>query len=201
MLHVAGANETDGAFSPTEQYVFNPDYAAADKSLYVNFTEGFSGDTIAKNLGQLVNTLWMTSGSPSYYVGLDLSTVDIDGMDWKTSNTTGHEDGVNIYVVHWPWTVVLIICSLLLFLAASAGAYLEARTIGPDFLGFASTAVRRGVRLPASMNSLSARERMNALQECEVLLQDVRPAAGVGKVALGVKEAGSIGLVRGREYR
>jgi len=169
--------------------------------------QNLTGAQISTNLGQLVNTLWLAGIGLDLFLGANLSEAfEEEGANppiWVPGNATGHTDSVkiNVYVVSWAWCVVLIICSVFLLVASTAAAIFEARTIGPDFLGFANTAVRKGVKLPKHMNSLSARDRLQALQEHEVLLQDVRPGDDMGKVALGVKEEHSVKLVHGRQYR
>ncbi|KAF2152213.1 hypothetical protein K461DRAFT_312969 [Myriangium duriaei CBS 260.36] len=209
MMNVGGANNSNGQYSETEKYIYEPTYASlseADQAEALNTTTGFegiTGDQIAENLGILVNTLWMAGHQPALYLGSNLT---------ESSNTSGISlagsvDGKAVgllrqsYEVAWVWVVVLIVCSVLLLVAAVAAAMFEARTIGPDFLGFANTAIRKGVKLPPHMNALSARERLQAMQECEVLLQDVRPGLEMGKIALGVKDEKSVKLVHGRTYR
>ncbi|GAM91198.1 hypothetical protein ANO11243_092450 [Dothideomycetidae sp. 11243] len=214
---MASAKTAGTAWTDTENYIYNPDFAGlaetSTSTTLQNNPDGFmnfSGATLSLRLGQLVNTMWAAGHDPRVFLGGNLTDT------WNSTTSGGTIGGTWVpgtadalatgalqtrYDVSVVWAVVLIVCSLVLVFAAVAAAVLEHRTVGPEFLGFANTAVRKGVKLPAHMSALSARDRLNALQECEILLQDVRPGANVGKMALGVKDETSVPLKHGRQYR
>lgn len=155
---------------------------------------------ISHRLGLIANTLFMLELQPQAFVSTDSST-------WNNSIVASSSDSVittapySIYEVHWPWLIVLLVCSSLLLIAGIAAAIWESQVIGPDFLGFANTAVKRSVRMPKTLSTMNARDRLHALHETEVLLQDARPDHPIGRIVLGVKDDQSSKLRRGREYK
>jgi len=108
-----------------------------------------------------------------------------------------------IYAVSWGWIAALFTCSGILLLAGVASMIMDLRTIVPDMLGFASSLARKSryVDLPKVNSSMSGAERARLLGDHRVMIQDVKPEAPVGRVALGSAHAMAKRLEKGRLYR
>ena len=82
---------------------------------------------------------------------------------------------------------MLFICSDVLLLAGIMSMLLDARTIVPDMLSFASSLARKSryVDLPKVNSPMSGAERARLLGDHRVMMRDVKPHTSVGRVALG----------------
>ena len=78
-------------------------------------------------------------------------------------------------------------------------------TVAPDVLGYSSSLVRNSkyLHLPKhKLNSgMSGSERLRVLKGIEVLMQNVKANADVGRIALGLKHDKAEPLRKGRLYR
>jgi len=161
---------------------------------------------ISQSLTYLMNTFWMIGFAPNNISGLfsnDTSILNKNLIDIpKFANgsiITQHA----IYKTNWGWLATLMICSLSLLLAGVFSIWWDARTVSPDVLGFASSVVRKSkyVKLPPVENSASGAERARTLGHIRVMMQDVKPDASVGRIALGTAHPTAKRLVPGRTYR
>lgn len=197
---VTGPND----WSSLEQFIINPYFAAHQNNSDYNAGDygisNVTGVQLSERLTPCVNTLWNLDWNGNAFMGPDQSTWN-NLIEIQNVSATETLPDYREYVIFWPWVGVLIGCSAVLLIAALAAAIWESRVVGPDFLGFANTAVKKSVKMPKSMSTMDARDRLHALHECEVLLQDVRPDREVGRIALGVKEEGSTRLIHGRRYK
>lgn len=188
--------------SQLEDFIQNPYYAAHidNGAGLITTLDNVTAADLSERLGLAVNAYWSLGLEPEAFTGPDEESWNTL-IDKKTSFAMATKPQYSQYKVFWPWLILQIVCSVLLTIASIAAAIWESRVIGPDFLGFVNTAVKKSVKMPKSMSAMNARDRLHALRECEVLLQDMKPDAPVGKVALGVKEETSARLVPGRQYR
>ncbi len=116
-----------------------------------------------------------------------------------------HEYSEDIrYATSDVWVGILFTCTITLFLVGLASIIIESRLVAPDTLGYVSTTVRnsRYLTLPKSTTgAMSGSERARRLGTVEVMMQDVKSQAEVGKIALGLKTDSAERLKAGRLYR
>lgn len=164
------------------------------------------GMDISIPLSRLVNSYWQVGFAPDFQGNLTWGAKDADANGYVYGNVTGEFTVyTEVYGIHWTWFCVLIFCSVLLLVFGVAGIILDNRTIGPDIIGFASSITRdnRYMKLASDSSVAGGVERARALKNVEVMLQDVRADAEVGRVALGTVQGNekSGRLQRGRLYR
>jgi hypothetical protein len=172
----------------------------------------FSGPMtdFTQNLAYLFNT-WVGLGYcpecltiDAYTNPLEAQTPEIQRLFAPVTAQHTFTDDV-VFVVDPKWLVVLFVCTLLLQLLGLASVIVESRVVAPDVLGYVSTVARnsRYINVPkAKLNgAMSGSERARTLGGTEVMMQDVKAGAEVGKIALGVKHDKAERLRPGRIYR
>lgn len=109
----------------------------------------------------------------------------------------------SVYTTSSAWLAVQLICSILLLVAGVASIIWDVQSISPDVLGFASGIARRSKYVDPPKNDTAATgpERARLLGQVLVMMQDVKPDAPVGRVALGTARAKVERLQPGRMYR
>jgi hypothetical protein len=125
-------------------------------------------------------------------------------MIWNT--TANHYVTLDlIFNVDKTWAGVTLASSICLLIIGALSVILESRLIAPDTLGYVSSVARnsRYLHLPAQKvgGAMSGAERARALRDVEVMMQDVKSDAQVGKIALGMKTAKAVKLRSDRVYR
>jgi hypothetical protein len=195
----------DTAGSVLDSYLYNP---ANITGLFNNNVTtsimNVSTADFSQRLGLLVNTYWQLGFGP---------TVQDSGLNHETATSmyiyTVHEvpakvdSTKTVYAISWGWIAALFVCSGILLIASVASMIMDSRTIVPDMLGFASSLARKSkyVDLPKVNSSMSGAERARLLGDHRVMMQDVKPEAPVGRVALGSAHAKAKRLEKGRPYR
>jgi hypothetical protein len=118
-----------------------------------------------------------------------------------TSNRTSSD--IFVYKIDRGWVACYMLCSLLLLLASIATVLLETFLVIPDIFGYASTMAResRYLHLPKTSSAMNGADRARMIGGVEVMLQDVRADAEVGRIALGMKHKGAHRLEANRLYR
>jgi hypothetical protein len=108
-----------------------------------------------------------------------------------------------VYVIVWAWAGVYIACSALLLLAGVASVIIESRTVAPDVLGYVSTVARNSkyLQVKKTSSAMPGPQRARMLGETKVMMQDVKPGADIGRIALGMKHEKAEKLKPGRLYR
>ena len=192
----------------TERYLAN--YGSLDGSRpRINLTD-LDNVTLSTKLGFLMNTFWSIGFTPLNLTSLfyNSSTEPINANMSSTPVPISYGEGVkidshNIYITRWGWLAALMICSAFLLLAGIFSIWWDARTVSPDVLGFASSVVRKSkyVQLPPVASAASGAERARVLGEVRVMMQDVKPSAPVGRIALGTAHPNAKRLMPGRSYR
>jgi hypothetical protein len=169
----------------------NPD--AAPFYMTINFEQ---------RLSVLLNTFWHPSFAPGVQANIGGGSSDVE-LYRKDGNGTWSSTEVTIYSVNWAWLSVLIICSAILLTAGITSAIWEHQTIGPDILGFASSIVRQSkyIALPKGDSTMTGSQRARMLADEKVMMQDVKPNAEHGKIALGTITEKSQRLQHGRLYK
>jgi hypothetical protein len=122
---------------------------------------------------------------------------------YKNSEGSQITTGDYIYHTEGGWMALYFICTSLLLIAGVISVLLESMTVAPDVLGYVSSLARnsRYLHLPKTSSAMSGGERARKLGEFEVMMQDVKANAEVGRIALGLKHDGAQKLKPDRVYR
>ena len=199
----------NGDYSQTQLYLANgPANRSSNAVVNPQPLQDLDLSTFTARFALLLNTYWQAGIAPSSQTG----SLDLFDPSLTLANVTATiADEDTVFKPFWPWLAVLFFCSVVLLVAGLGCAIWDARTLGPDVFGFASTSLlknSRYVKLPDGSSgeegaALSGPERARLLADLEVMIQDVRPDSEVGKIALGtkVRGAGERSLKRGRLYR
>jgi hypothetical protein len=206
LLMEAGTPPDPMAHGQTLVPTFVERYLADPKNLlhemegvnFLNTTQVPDLITFQRRLGRIFNTFWQAGFDPMYQTGF-FETVEDAALGLNFTAGQNHHNVTVVpitalftditpqYVIYWPWLVTLLVCSILLLVVGIGGAIWEYNTIGPNILGFASSIVRgsKHVKVPKGGSTLSGQERARMLGGLKVMMQDVKPQAPVGKIALG----------------
>ena len=109
-----------------------------------------------------------------------------------------------VFRLDWRWVGVLLACVVVLLAIGAISVALESVLVAPDTLGYVSTIARnsRYLHLPrTATGAMSGSERARKLGSVNVMMQDVKANAEVGKIALGLKHEKAQKLRPGRLYR
>ncbi|KUJ11328.1 uncharacterized protein LY89DRAFT_242512 [Mollisia scopiformis] len=166
-------------------------------------------DDFTYNLAFLMNTFWSIGFAPKNLTNVFYNSTsepfnkDLGSSPLVSWAAGSKIDSYEIYVTKWGWLAALMICSVFLLLAGIFSIWWDARTVSPDVLGFASSVVRKSkyVQLPPVASAASGAERARALGDVRVMMQDVKPSATVGRIALGTAHPNAQRLQPGRTYR
>lgn len=211
LTEMFGERPTDeSTLFPTnfELWLNGTDRSSSSSGLSIDLT-ALPQDFVEYKLAVLMNTWWTIGFSPANF-----TTPLSNSTDNPQLSNTGVEIPISwgraviinsnsMFVTRWGWLAVLILCSTALLLAGIFSILWDARTVSPDVLGFASSVVRKSkyVQLPKVNSAASGAERARALGEVRVMMQDVKPTAEVGRIALGTAHANAQKLTLGRIYR
>jgi hypothetical protein len=194
----------------TERYLMN--YGVLDESNPRMNLTSIDNTSFSYNLAFLMNTFWTIGFAPVNLTNLFFnSTTEPFNPLLSSANTpvpVSYGNGIkidshDIYITRWGWLAALMICSSFLLLAGVFSIWWDARTVSPDVLGFASSVVRKSkyVQLPPVASAASGAERARVLGDVRVMMQDVKPTAPVGRIALGTAHPNAQRLQLGRSYR
>jgi hypothetical protein len=180
-----GSNSNPNTSTFFERYVMDPESVLYNMDpVDLSQVEPYF---IGRRIEILFNSYWQAGFAPMYQTGfypvykqiLDgYDNVAVASLNANFTNTTP------IYAIDDGWFAGLILCSCVLLLVAIAGVIWEYVTVAPDILGFANSLVRQSKRVPAPSMAASGQERARMLKEMRVQMQDIRPKAEVGKIAL-----------------
>jgi hypothetical protein len=110
-----------------------------------------------------------------------------------------------VFDVDHTWASITLAGSIFLLLIGVLSVLLESVLVAPDTLGYVSSVARnsRYLHLPKRKvgGAMSGADRARALRDVQVMMQDVKSDAEVGKIALGMKTDKAVRLVNGRVYR
>jgi hypothetical protein len=209
-LDLATGYSTNGTPTLVERYIDAPNQAftgASIGTLYIDIdgenpnlpSPSYLQPRFEERLSILLNTFWHFSFAPAGQAKVG----DSSELYRKDGNGTWSSTEVTIYSVNWAWLSVLIICSVILLTAGITSAIWEHQTIGPDILGFASSIVRQSkyIALPKGDSTMTGSQRARMLADEKVMMQDVKPNAEHGKIALGTITEKSQRLQHGRLYK
>ena len=194
-----------GAAGPlVNSYLYNPknmtDYGLSGGSRPIYELSNFD---FTSRLSLLINTYWQLGFGPTVQdSGLYHATAELYGYNVQ-NRTAVVLSSYPVSGISIGWLSVLFICSTVLLLASIMSMIMDAHTIVPDMLGYASTLARKSkyVDLPKVNSSMSGAERARKLGDHRVMMQDVKPDAPVGRVALGKATPEAKRLEKGRDYR
>lgn len=208
LLGTSGATSTSSSniiATDTERYLMNGEVEGTNTRVNLTTVDQAS---LSYSLSFVMNTFWSIGFAPGnltyqFYnsttdpFNKDLGTVP---QSWGPGVKIDDHD---IYITNWGWFAALQLCSAALLIAGIFSIWWDARTVSPDVLGFASSVVRKSkyVQLPPVASSASGPERARALGDVRVMMQDVKPSAPVGRIALGTFSPNAKRLEAGRSYR
>jgi hypothetical protein len=194
-LEASGALANNVA-TDTERYIM---YGfVIDSDINVNLA-AISHSDFTTRLSLLFNTYWQIGFGPSNFttpLRPQLSANTVDGPGSRI-------DHYEISITSWGWFAALMVSCGFLLMASIASIISDARTISPHVLGFAHSVVRKSkhVPMPPVRPAASGAERIRALGEVRVMMQDFKPKEHVGQIALGTVHPGAKKLEVGRSYR
>jgi hypothetical protein len=180
-------NDPQNVLKP--EYQFHPDLTSITR---LDFEQ---------RLSILFNTFWQLGFSAEDQT----SVYEVPASPSLLARSTAAYIGppYDIYELNIPWLVTLFVSSAVLLGSGIASAWWEHHTIGPDVLGFASSIVRQSkyIKGPKGSTAESGSQRANRMKDHEVMMQDVKPDAAIGKIALGTKSDTSVPLKPTKLYR
>jgi hypothetical protein len=169
--------------------------------------------TFSKTLGYLMNTFYSTGFTHDFQVGsISKDTkVQLPSGTWNLTAPTvdtvhNYQDPTApyIYEIDWIFLGIFEFCAVALLLIGLIGVLLETRTIAPDILGFASSLARNSkyIKVPKGKldGTMGGGERVRALRDVKVMMQDIRGDEPVGKIVLGTVNAGTVRLKPDKPY-
>jgi hypothetical protein len=108
-----------------------------------------------------------------------------------------------VFALRVGWLVLYFVCCALLLIAGITSTLLESMTVAPDILGYVSTVARNSkyLHLPKTNSAMNGGERLRKMGGVEVMMQDVKGNANVGRIALGMKHEEAKRLRPDRLYR
>jgi hypothetical protein len=209
----------DGLVTDIEAYLFDP--AQVNARTTTQFSLMTVPDHVfVQRLSILFNTFWTIGFAPEFFTQPltwkdiyrndesistkpdgELYTTEGDRVNLATQAT--RTDSYNVWRTDWAWLPVLLASSVILLIAGVASVIWDRQIIAPDILGFASSVAPKSkyVDLPAMDSTMSGAERARHLRDVVVMMQDVKPKAPIGRVALGSWHIGAERLKPERMYR
>lgn len=187
--------------------IFIQDYNADYTETEINMTAYIAPSNFSQNLAYLFNT-WVSVGyCPECNAVLD--TTDFTDSDasvqdlYATTSAARSFHSAEIYQIVRPWAWAFLVSTVLLLLAGVAAIVVESVTVAPDTLGYVSTVARnsRYLHVKPTSGAMTGAERARKLADTNVMLQDVKAGANVGKIALGLKSEKAVRLQADRLYR
>lgn len=173
----------------TGQYKTGDDIAALDAPSFTS------------NMQTMWNTFYaLYYGNEAYTEGISANAANAsESIAATTGKFTTDE---KVYSLAPGWTALYFFSCVVLMVLAILDIVWEAKTISPDFLGFASSVVRNNQRLNKHLkdSNLSGVQKTRAMGNMEVMIQDVNSTANVGKIALAPSVASSVRLRKTRQY-
>jgi hypothetical protein len=169
-----------------------------------NLTNSSSSNAFEVLFGYIFNT-WVQLGYCIRCINIEVSGLSASDLTSFYTDVTAVRTypGDNVYYVHAGWLAAYYISAGVLLVAGIACIILESITVAPDVLGYASSVARnsRYVVMPKTSSAMSAGERLTRIGDTEVMMQDVRAKAQIGRIALGNKHENAYKLEKGRVYR
>jgi hypothetical protein len=223
-VNVGAAMQT-GIYTPTQFYLQDPGSAGVNDFGTSPDPSTLSITDFTSRLAILINSYWLAAVAPYDFTGT-IKTGSVNDVVPLTVTATSTSTQ-SVYHTSWGWLTLLLFSAVLLLLGGVAGAFLDAKTIGPDIFGFASSLAhknkymkldpedavadtgkvggQKGVKKAATSSSvMGGPQRARLLGDVRVMLKDVRPDKEVGKIALGTVDGFAGGherLRRGRLYK
>ncbi|CAO2655975.1 Nn.00g047780.m01.CDS01 [Neocucurbitaria sp. VM-36] len=107
-----------------------------------------------------------------------------------------------VYKTNWKWFTALLVCSLVLLIAAYVGLVLKYITLAPDIIGYASslTLLNPYVPTPTGGTTLHGLERAALLHDLPVRIGDVCANEPVGAIAFAKADNGRVARLDRKRY-
>lgn len=189
----AGANVKDiASMDLTLKYLFDPSlYGAMGAGLktkpFENFDE-IDGEVLSQKLAQVLNTFIHIGQMPNY-ITARISDSDDEG----NQVITVPDNTINLVTKFYVPRIWIILCffSCVLPLTGGVDSVVFAHmAIGPEVLGFASTAIRgnKHIILPEEISAVEGTEVTSALKDMRIRFGVIRGVAGE-KISVGLQES------------
>lgn len=163
---------------------------------------------LSERLSIIWNTFWQSTYATNALAGnlpenlTELSTTD-PTMIFNATQVAIKSEPFATYKTNWIWFSALLVCSIMLQIAAYVGLVLKYLTLAPDIIGYASslTLMNPYVPTPTGGTTLHGLERASILHDLRIKIGDVCPNEPVGAIAVSLAGDGRVGrLDRNREY-
>ncbi|CAF3652217.1 unnamed protein product [Fusarium graminearum] len=167
------------------QYLDNPRRNAVnhrtvpdDASLFNSTTQ----EQFGRRLGQVINTYLLLG--QSYRTVMEVDPI----FNGSITVPVEKSNLVEVYTVHWSWTILFLVSSLILLASGIISIVFAHLAIGPEVLGYASTVVHSSkyVELPAEAGKKEAFEVVKMLGQKRLRYGYVDSVAEDGQCIVGV---------------
>ncbi|KAI9889592.1 MAG: hypothetical protein M1814_005195 [Vezdaea aestivalis] len=148
-------------------------------------------DLISLRFTQLINTYWTNTIAPFAIAGDFRLARDRDSQrrNYNTDNVIESRLTISkrILVCNYGWFAILLVCSVVLFLASLTTSVLSAYRYGPDVLDRFSSLLRDSeyAGIPHESSIEDAVDQAIRLRNVKVRMGDVKPESEVGYAAIG----------------
>lgn len=148
-------------------------------------------ELVSQRFTQLINTYWIDSIAPFAVLGNFSSAYSNFGttQQYNTDSTIGIIMSCEMIVkCDYKWFVIMLVCSLVLFMVGLATVVLVACRRGPDVLDKFSSLLRDNpyANIPHRSSMEDAVDQSKRLRDLRVRMGDVRPEEDLGYIAIGV---------------
>ncbi|KAL1304280.1 hypothetical protein AAFC00_000690 [Neodothiora populina] len=202
--------------TPIEGWLADPDTDFSGLYSYLNLSTVDPRELTAR-IGIVYNTFWQASIATQYLTGNLPSPLSYYenvpskiGVEFSFNSSLAAVEGYHgeIYVWHEAPALILIVIACVMLTAGIATLVLNLKTLAPDILGYASTAMRDNTYAPLSRhqeeNPLQSHqnglEQARKLKGVWVRIADVKPDAEVGHIAFTNEKLCSQALSKARAY-
>ena len=191
----------------TERWLYDPKNVIRTTGTgFVDLSE-LEPELLGNRLTAIWNTFWQSTYATQALGGnlpKNLTELTVINPFFTFNETLGATaQKHDISVVNWKWLVALLVCAIVLQIAAIVGLVLKYLSLAPDIVGYASslTLMNPYIRVPTGGTTLHGLERAALLSGLRVRIGDVCPDEPVGAIALAEADDGRVGrLNRKRLY-
>ncbi|KAB5518905.1 hypothetical protein GE09DRAFT_506976 [Coniochaeta sp. 2T2.1] len=196
--------QADPVTTPNEIYLGLYGIEKEFNKFSFNLSSLSTPEQFSRRVSYLFNT-WMDLGNSVDYMTYTKKTDIQPGQETefvKVDATHVYTNG-RVYFISIGWVIGYFLCAGMLLVAGTASVIVESMTVAPDILGYVSTVARNSkyLQLPKTNSAMNGGERARVLGGTNVMMQDVKAKADVGRIALGLKHVNAQPLRPGRLYR
>jgi len=168
------------------QYLDNPRRNAVNSRSIGDDASLFNSTTpeqFGRRLGQVINTYLLLGQGYQTVMGVN------PGFNFSVTVPAERSNLVEVYTVHWSWTILFLASSLILLASGVVSIVFAHLAIGPEILGYASTVVHSSkyVELPVEAGKKEAFDIVKMMGQkrlrygyVDSVAEDGQPLVGVG---------------------